>query len=288
MVPYERLRRTDGWAELGEPVRPRQNVHGQGADYRAGDLLISAGTALRSPHAHLLATCGAPGAWVRRRCAWALAATGDELVAIQAAPLPHQIRRSNGAAIGAEAQAWGQAPQAERLLPDDAAALAAGITALAAGRDALVLTGGVSQGAFDLLPKTLEALGARMQFHGVAQKPGKPFWFGILPGGVRVFSLPGNPVASLVAFRRFVLPALLRFEGRASEPRLLSVRDLRPAGGALTHFIPVQRTPVGHRPVPPGGSGDLRPLALSEGFVEVDPGWDGSALLPYFPWGRVD
>jgi molybdopterin molybdotransferase len=209
-------------------------------------------------------------------------------VAIEAAPLAHQIRRSNSAAICVEALAWGQAPLEQRALPDDAGALAAGIAAMAEGRDALVLTGGVSRGALDLLPKALESLGARMQFHGVAQKPGKPFWFGILPGGARVFSLPGNPVASLVAFRRFVLPALLRFEGRNLEPRRLSPLDVHPGSGTLTYFLPVMRTPEGHRPIPPGGSGDLRPLALSEGFVEVDPGWDGSAPLPYFPWGAVD
>lgn len=287
VVPFEALDRSGDQATLnaGLGVKPGLNVHPKGKDYRQGALLLPTGTLLRSPHAHLLATCGAARVRVRAHAIWAIAATGDELVGIDQLPEAHQIRRSNSAAIRGEAYAWGLVPRAEVKLPDVVEPLAAGLRVLLADHDFLVVTGGVSRGAMDLVPEVLVGLGVRPIFHGVAQRPGKPMWFGRTDAGRLVFGLPGNPVAALIAFRRYVLPALLGREGRALEPTRVAVKELEPLKGAYSEFCPVIRVGNGFMPAPKGGSGDLRPLGLSDGFVQLDPGVDLATPLPFYPWG---
>ena len=222
---------------------------------------------------------------VRARAPWAIAATGDELVAIDQTPAAHQIRRSNAAAIRSEALAWGLRPLAETTLPDQKEALAAGLQDLLETVTVLVLTGGGSRGALALVPEVLLGLGVREIFHRVAQKPGKPLWFGATQAGTLVFGLPGNPVATLLTFRRYVLPTLLALEGRSLNPPWVAVSGLPPWTGSFTQFVPVTQAGAGFAPTPRGGSGDLLPLGLSEGFVQWDPGVDPAHPLPYFAWG---
>jgi molybdopterin molybdotransferase len=287
VVPYEALVRCGEQVTLdpGLAVKAGLNVHPKGKDFPRGALLLPAGILLRSPHAHLLAACGVGRVKVRAHAAWAIAATGDELVGIDQLPEAHQIRRSNSAAIRGEAFAWGLVPRAEVALPDVVETLAAGLRTLLAGLDFLVITGGVSRGAVDLVPEVLVGLGVRPIFHGVAQRPGKPIWFGRTDAGGLVFGLPGNPVAALIAFRRYVLPALLGWEGRPLEPGLVAVKGLAPLKGASSEFRPVIRGGDGFTPAPQGGSGDLRPLGCSDGFVQLDPGAELALPLPFYPWG---
>ena len=81
--------------------------------------------------------------------------------------------------------------------------------------DVLILSGGVSMGKLDLVPKVLEKLGVSLVFHHIAQRPGKPMWFGVSQSGPAVFALPGNPVSTLVCLARYVLPALRAAMGQA-------------------------------------------------------------------------
>ena len=79
--------------------------------------------------------------------------------------------------------------------------------------EVVVLSGGVSMGKFDLVPKVLQQLGVQEVFHNVAQRPGRPMWFGIGPQGQAVFGLPGNPVSTLVCLIRYVIPGHRRGHG---------------------------------------------------------------------------
>ena len=262
-------------------------VHQQGTDYHRGQTLLPAGTRLRSPHLHSLASVGVDPVCVFRRARWALAVTGDELVEVKAAPQAWQIRRSNAAAIVGEASAWGLGPRDQVVLADDAAKIRQGLERLLPGLDALVLTGGVSAGVLDLIPGVLADLGAEVLFHKLAQRPGKPLWCGRLPPaagqpGTVVFGLPGNPVSSLFTFRRYVLPWLFAFEGGRTEERRvrLSAPVAAPEPGQ-TLFLPWSDSAgiLNWK-----GSGDFFALADSTGFVELN---DPRSLVEprYFPWG---
>jgi molybdopterin molybdotransferase len=203
VVRYEDLHLADGHATITitPPPAPGQHIHYRAADRRQGALLLPTDTRLGPAEMAVAATVGAVEVAVARPARLALVSTGDELVPLHATPLPHQIRASNHYALAALLSADG-ADCSFFHLPDDQAQLRQSLPALLDGRyDAVVLSGAVSQGKADFLPAMLRELGVREIFHGVAQRPGKPMWFGQVPGGPAVFGLPGNPV-STPAYRR--------------------------------------------------------------------------------------
>ncbi len=268
-------------------LKARGNIHRRGEDYREGDTLLEPGRLLLPPHLHLLATEGYARVTVRSRARCALAATGDELVPVEARPLDHQIRRSNTPAIQAEAASWGLGPFTEDWLPDDPRSLRRGLEKMLKDHDVLILSGGVSMGRFDVVPPALAELGVREIFHRVRQKPGKPLWFGRGPEGQVVFGLPGNPVSSLFCFRRYVLPFLLAWEGRNTGDGTAPVEGLEPGLKDLVHFVPVRRDGSLLRALPARGSGNFHQLVEAAGFVQVPAGFSpGERVeLPFFPWG---
>jgi molybdopterin molybdotransferase len=146
--------------------------------------------------------------------------------------------------------------------------------------DVVLITGGVSKGKFDFLPDELAAQGVQKIFHGVAQRPGKPFWFGVNPDGKPVFALPGNPVSAYTCLHRYVLPALAQASGQTlAAPvtaALAAPVTFRPK---LAYFLPVRLAggPGAARlavPEPGNTSGDFAGLVGTDGFVELpaDPG----------------
>src|SRR5690606_1234073 len=122
--------------------------------------------------------------------------------------------------------------------PDDALRLRTGLKAVLQAHDVVVVSGGVSMGAFDLVPGTLAALGVVPHFHRIRQKPGKPFWFGTTVDEPKpVFALPGNPVSALVCLHRYVLPALLRSCGLEHAVTQATLAADVPARHELTQFV---------------------------------------------------
>jgi molybdopterin molybdotransferase len=144
--------------------------------------------------------------------------------------------------------------------------------------DVLILSGGVSMGKFDLVPRALQELGVQEIFHKIAQRPGKPLWFGVAPSGAAVFALPGNPVSTLVCTTRYVVPALFAAMGQARLPvermALAAPVGVKPP---LTYFMPVKVEVddwgrAWANPAPTNGSGDFTALGGTDGFVELPPG----------------
>jgi len=280
VVPVERLELDDGVAIVDDttPVEPFWNVHTRGLDCREGDLLLAKGTRLGAPELAVLASAGLPRADVRVEPRIVIVATGDELVAPDEPIEPWQVRRSNSYALRGALSLRGYQRVAEDHLPDDAAVMTSRLASHLATHDVIVLTGGVSMGRFDHVPRVLRELGVTEIFHKVAQRPGKPIWFGIGPGGQTVFGLPGNPVSSLNCLLRYVVPALSAMQGappRSPEHVPLGANfRIKPA---LWYFLPVQ---VEHSPSlglvampkPTRGSGDFISLLGTDGFVELPPG----------------
>jgi molybdopterin molybdotransferase len=295
VVPVERLQVEDGIAIIADDVsvEPFLNVHTRGLDAREGDMLLARGTRLGAPELAVLASAGMPRADVCAEPRIVIVATGDELVAPDEPIAAWQIRRSNSYALRGALTLRGYRRVADDYLPDDQAALAARLAAHLATHDAIVLTGGVSMGRYDHVPSVLRQLGVQEVFHKVAQRPGKPMWFGIGPAGQTVFGLPGNPVSSLVCLLRYVLPALGAMQAAVVPP----VEHL-PLGAAfkvrpeLSFFLPVQ---VEHSPTlglvamprPTRGSGDFISLLGTDGFVELPPGpreFPCGHLAPLYRW----
>jgi molybdopterin molybdotransferase len=261
------------------PPRQGHNVHTRATDQAAGTQLLAPGLRLSAAEIAVAATVGAATLAVARRPRLAVVSTGDEIVPVDQTPLPHQIRRSNAYMLQAALASDGAASEAFHF-NDDLASLKAGLPALLAEFDAVLLSGGVSKGKADFLPQALRELGVEQLFHGVAQRPGQPFWFGQRPSGAAVFALPGNPVATFVGYYRYVRGWLLQSQQAAPathQPAVAELAEPVDFKPALTYFIPVRLAPgvdgrlLAH-PVATSGSGDLAALLSGDGLLELAPG----------------
>jgi len=266
-------------------IKPGENIIAQGAQARAGDELLPAGTALHSGQIALAAACGYASLEVFVRPRVAILTTGDELVPVASSPAPGQIRNSNAPMLAALVAAASGDPWVLPAAADNAQALDAAL-AQAVTADLLLISGGVSAGKFDLVEPALARIGARFHFTGVRIQPGKPTVFGDLPRpaashSLPFFGLPGNPVSTAVTFLLFAAPVLAALAGSAeSYPRFALARLApsadRHAKAGLTRFLPAScdfSAAPGQPPqvsfVPWHGSGDLVALARSNCFLVV-------------------
>src|SRR6185437_2323832 len=205
VVPVEQTRQSEGVVELSDAARPLPWAHvaRRGSDRAQGALLLSAGSVLHAPEVAVAASAGMARIRVSSQPAIMVISTGNELVEPGDPIAPHQIRRSNAYGVAAALRQRGFQRVADDHLPDDAAALRHRLRLHMDTHEVLVLSGGVSMGRFDLVPGVLADLGVQCVLHGVAQRPGKPMWFGTSTEGHAIFALPGNPVSTLVCLIRY-------------------------------------------------------------------------------------
>jgi molybdopterin molybdotransferase len=267
-------------AELasGVTVEPWQNVHRRGTDTRQGALLLSTGSQLRAPEIAIAASAGMARIRVSSQPMLAVISTGNELVEPGEPILPHQIRRSNAYAIVAALRKHGFQRVADDHMLDDRNEIRSRLKFHLETHDVLVLSGGVSMGKLDFVPQALEELGVHPVFHKVAQRPGKPMWFGVASSGATVFALPGNPVSTFVCLSRYVLPALFAAMGQTPPPpekMALGGEVVNSTGLTFYMAVRIEVDDWGRSwaiPCPTNGSGDFTSLAGTDGFVELPPG----------------
>ncbi|MEP6549491.1 MAG: molybdopterin molybdotransferase MoeA [Gammaproteobacteria bacterium] len=280
VIPVEQLVVADGYASLSVEVAdsPYQNVDRRGNHSRQGTLLLESGTLLRAPEIAVAASAGMARVRVSSQPAIMVVSTGDELIEPGDPIADYQIRRSNAYAVTATLRTRGFGRVGDDHVPDDEDLMRERLSLHLTTHEVLILSGGVSMGKFDLVPKVLQELGVQEVFHKVAQRPGKPMWFGIGPQGQAVFGLPGNPVSTLVCLIRYVIPALAEATGTKREtPERLALAAPVTFQPALAYFLPVS---IEHddwgrpwaNPRRTNGSGDFLSLTGTDGFVELPPG----------------
>ena len=280
VIPIEQLEMTDGFAELRLQLAPApyHNIHRRGSDTRQGRLLLEAGTLLRAPEIAVAASAGMARVRVSSQPAIMVVSTGDELIEPGDPITDYQVRRSNAYAVAATLRRRGFGRVGDDHVLDDETLLRARLELHLTTHEVIILSGGVSMGKFDLVPRALKQLGVEEVFHNIAQRPGKPMWFGVGPQGQSVFGLPGNPVSTLVCLIRYVIPAIAEAMGtKRIEKERLALAAPVSVQHALTYFLPVSvehddwGRPWAH-PRPTNGSGDFLSLAATDGFVELPPG----------------
>lgn len=273
-------------------VRPGKWVFPRGAEMRAGEVVVPAGTVINPATLGVLASVGRTQASLFDEPRVTILATGNELVEAGAKLQPGQIRNSNGPMLTALATQAGCRVENLGIAPDTAADLRSLIEEEFDFADVLLIAGGVSVGKFDLVPSLLDELGVAIHFRQVRMKPGKPLLFGT-KGHTLVFGLPGNPVSAFACFELFVRPALRVLAGHADPgPRMVTL----PLAEALTATndrptyhpakLEVGDGGLAVRPLPWQGAPDLRGLqpadallVLPPGEVRLDRGQLGSVVL---------
>ena len=297
VVRYEDIRISEGKAFINvPPPRSGLNVHAQGSDVRLGDIILRKGVRITSAEIPLLASVGLASVPVWSLPRVAVVSTGDELVEVTQQPLPHQIRRSNSAAIAAGLLTFGIRADVFHFgdhVPD----VRDRLDVIICEHELIILTGGVSKGKFDWVPSALAAAGLEKHFHEISQRPGKPLWFGSGQGRI-AFAFPGNPVSTFMCLYRYLLPWL------ASSLRQAGGSELRRPSGfnavlatdfhfdaPLTYFLQVRTEftdgVLKAFPVPGGGSGDFANLRHADGFLELPLGgspFPQGSVFPFFPF----
>ena len=216
VVPQERARREGEslWLEAPRPLRT--NVRAAGVDFKAGDLLVRGGTRLHARHVALIAAAGVGAVNVTRQPRIAVLPTGNEIVQPGMRAAPEQIFDSVSFGLGAMIEGWGGKPIRISARPDETAAIAAAIEPSLDAVDLVVIIGGASVGAYDLVKPSLARLGLAIAVQRIAIRPGKPTWFGTI-GGKPVLGLAGNPAAAMVCAQLFLRPLVHALLARESD-----------------------------------------------------------------------
>jgi molybdopterin molybdotransferase len=211
VYPQEVVQRTGERVRIGV-IDKGVNVRMRGEDVEAGGVVIERGTVLRPQEIGLVTSLGIWQLGVHRRPRVALLSTGDEVAEPGTPRRPGQIYDANRFTLRGSIQQCGGEVLDLGIVPDEHATLRARLREAAAMADVVLTSGGVSVGAYDLVKTVLGELGT-IDFWQVAMQPGRPLAFGRI-GETTFFGLPGNPVASLLAFMLFVRPALWKLAGR--------------------------------------------------------------------------
>jgi len=267
------------------PVQAGTHISRRAEEALVGQVLVRSGTRLDPSHIAALAACGHATVEVFRKPTVAILSTGDELVAIDRTPLPHQIRNSNTHTLAAQVLRAGGIPRLLAVAPDDReltrALIEEGLVS-----DLLLLSGGVSAGKFDFVEAAFADLGATFHFDRAAIQPGAPVVFGHCKERP-FFGLPGNPASTLVTFEIFARAALELLSGQRETVLPLCFGRLtepfRHKPG-LTRFLPATVDEQGRlRPVRWRGSSDIAAVGRANAFLiaaadrEV---WDAGDFLP--------
>ncbi len=210
-------------------TRAGQHVAPRGIERRDGETLFEVGHQVRDVDVGALAMAGASRLRVAARPRIAVLSTGDELVAFEKQPGPTQIRNSNAPMLAALAERDG--PVEFLGAVEDSRARTYAAVKRGLEHDLLLVTGGVSMGAYDWVGAALQDAGVTLHFRRVALQPGKPVVFGTHARGA-VLALPGNPVSAYTTFRLFAQPLLRCLQGAS---------DVRPHWGRATARFEWQR-----------------------------------------------
>lgn len=248
VVPVEE---TDGGAEtvtIAALVAHRQHIRFAGEDVSSGELALPAGTLIRPPEISMLASFSKVFVSVYCRARVAILSTGDELIELGTPLAPGKIVNSNALSLAAAVREIGAQPLIIGIALDNRAShlekIREGLKA-----DVLITSAGVSAGDRDLVREVLGELGVKQVFWRVDMKPGGPLAFGLFDGKP-VFSLPGNPVSTMVTFEEFARPALLKMMGhkRVLKPLIKAVlqNEVRKKPGKV-NFLRVKLTCVDGR-----------------------------------------
>jgi molybdopterin molybdotransferase len=269
----EHVERRNGSVHVPQAYEAGANYNPQGCECRAGAELLPAGSRLSYPGIALAASCGYTELTAYLRPRVAIIATGNELVAVEAHPLPHQIRNSNAYSLAAQVDRAGGIPV---ILPiaRDTIEETLDVLEQARGCALILFSGGVSAGKYDVVEPALAALGARIEFDRVLIQPGQPLVFGSLEETF-FFGLPGNPASTMVCFEVFARAALELLCGAAETPLPITQAPLaRPFQhkAGLTRFLPARMEGDGLlTPLSWSGSSDLAATARANCYLVAEP-----------------
>ena len=291
VIRYEDLTIESDKAHINEPINKGQNIHRKGEDRSQGDLLLSPGIKISASEIGVAPSIGQIKIQVSKLPKTIIISTGNELVEINKNPLDHQIRKSNVYQLEAALKSHG-VPATTMHLDDNYDNIVSALQEYIEEYDLILMSGGVSMGKFDYLPKAFDAIGVNKLFHKVLQRPGKPLWFGTHDNGCTVFALPGNPISSFMCTQVYVLNWLQHsLSAQIKQPPTARLTADVSFNKPLTYFLEVgieynEEGQLVATPKRGHGSGDLANLMNGDAFMRLPADKDsfkkGEAYPIYF------
>lgn len=250
----------------------KDNICYVGEDIQDGETVLPAHTLIQPQHIAVMATAGCTNPAVFRKVRVGVISTGDELVEPEIVPGMSQIRNSNAYQLLAQVSKMGARSDYIGIALDTEDSTREKIMRAFERNDVVLLTGGVSMGDFDYVPKILNELGVDLKFESIAVQPGRPTVFGLL-GEKVIFGLPGNPVSSFVQFELLVKPLVYRLGGYDYKPtaiRLPMAEAYRRKRSGRMSWVPVRISSEGLIvPLEYHGSAHINALTLADGLIAV-------------------
>ncbi len=275
VVMVENTRVVSERVKILRPARKGENVCFKGEDIRPGQRVFKKGREISSADVGILAAVGRSFVKVVAQPKAAILNTGGEIVSLGNKLGKNKIYNSNGPMLCALLKSDNINPQflgiAKDNIIDLKKAVKKGLNA-----DILLISGGVSMGDYDLIPKVLKSSGVKKVFHKVNIKPGKPLFFGV-KDKTPVFGIPGNPVSNFLSYFLFVRPAIQKMMGYENcKPRLKDgiIEKKFHSKAGRKHFVLVRIFKKANQyyltPVFSHGSADTLSLSRADGFMIVD------------------
>jgi molybdopterin molybdotransferase len=286
VVRYEDVTIDNGIATINlDAINEGQNIHTKGKDGKSGDLLIQKNTIISAAEIGVLATVGKSFVKVARQPKVMIVSTGDELVGVDQHPLAHQIRRSNVFTLVSLLERVHIFSESTHIT-DDKPILKSKIATYLKEYDVLLFSGAVSKGKYDFLPEVFEELGIEKLFHKVAQRPGKPFWFGRETSVIKndfslnthenntiVFGFPGNPISTFVNCLAYFYPWYYKSVGLELREEMAILAEDVKFKPNLAYFLQVKlenkKGQLIAFPILGNGSGDLASLVNTDAFIQL-------------------
>ncbi len=273
----------DTTIELYHAIAPGQHVIEAGEDIARNEPVLFGGTRIRPAETGLLAAFGHTTLPVYRQPVIGIISTGDEVVPIDRAPAPGQIRDINTYTLSGMVSEAGAVPRVFGIVHDDFQTLFDTCTRAVKQTDMVLISGGSSVGVRDFTVDVLSALPApKILVHGISISPGKPTILA-KSGGKAIWGLPGHVVSAMIVFAKVVRPFIDHIAGRAASsgppvgPRALLSRNVSSAQGRVD-FVRVQLTEengiLWAHPIL-GKSGLIRTMVKADGLIEIGMNTEG-------------
>ena len=272
VIRYEDVTIKNGIATINvASLNDRQNVHLKGKDGNVGDILISENTMISAAEIGVLATVGKSFIKVAKQPKVMIVSTGDELVGIDEIPLEYQIRRSNVFSLVSLLERLNISSETAHVT-DEKSVLKSKIKKYLQEYDVLLFSGAVSKGKYDFLPEVFDELGVKKLFHKVAQRPGKPFFYGETDS-CNVFGFPGNPISTFVNCLAYFYPWYYKSVRLKVDVEIAVLGEDVFFKPNLVYFLQVKlETRKGELiafPIKGNGSGDLASLVNTDAFIQL-------------------
>lgn len=273
VIRYEDISINNNLAGFTIPIKKGQNIHLKGKDKKAGEILVKANQVITPSILGIAASVGKTLLTVKKLPKVAIISTGDEMISPEDQPTPFQLRRSNGITIKSVLEKYNISADLLHL-NDDFQLIKNELSRCIETYDILLMSGGVSMGKFDYLPKACEEAGIEKLFHKIKQRPGKPFWFGKSQNGKLVFAFPGNPVSVLMCLHRYFIPWLERSLEIPETAQYAVLQNDLDFPFPLQYFAQVKLSvnssgQVIAESVNTNGSGDFSHLSETDAFIEL-------------------